>query len=46
VENNTRTLEERFERAGAKTVFELNPGNHFQNATERMAKGIAWIIGA
>ena len=46
VEDHTRALQERFESAGAKTVFELNPGNHFQNATERMAKGIAWIIGA
>lgn len=44
--DHTRALQERFESAGAKTVFELNPGNHFQNATERMAKGIAWIIGA
>ncbi len=46
VEDNTRALQERFERAGVKTVFELNPGNHFQDAPERIAKGIAWIVGA
>jgi hypothetical protein len=23
---------------------ELNPGNHFQNADERLAKGIAWCL--
>ena len=44
VEENTRALKKRYESAGIKTVFELNPGNHFQDAPERMAKGIAWIL--
>lgn len=46
VEDNTRALYERYESAGVKTVFELNPGNHFKDAPERMAKGIAWILEA
>ena len=46
VEDNTRALYARYENAGVNTVFELNPGNHFQDAPERMAKGIAWILGA
>ena len=45
VEENTRALHELYARAGVKTVFELNSGNHFQDAPERMAKGIAWILG-
>jgi len=28
---------------GVPTVLELNPGNHFQDVAERMAKGIRWI---
>lgn len=46
VEDNTRALYARYEDAGVNIVFELNPGNHFQDAPERMAKGIAWILGA
>lgn len=46
VEDNTRALYARYENAGVNTVFELNPGNHFQDAPERMAKGIAWILRA
>ena len=28
---------------GVKTIFEWNPGNHFAEVPERMAKGIRWI---
>ena len=38
VEENTRALYEQYGRAGVQTIFEMNPGNHFQNAPERMAK--------
>lgn len=27
-----------------KTVFELNPGNHFVDVSERVAKGLRWIL--
>lgn len=31
---------------GIKSVFELNPGNHFKDYALRMAKGIEWIMGS
>ncbi len=27
-----------------KTVYEINPGNHFKDPERRLAKGIAWIL--
>ena len=45
VEENTHWLQNWYQGMGIETIFEMNPGNHFQNATERMAKGIAWVIG-
>lgn len=44
VEENTAALHERFCAEGIECVFELNPGNHFQNAEQRIARGIAWIV--
>ena len=44
VEENTRALHQLYSQAGITTRFEMNPGNHFQNAPERMAKGIAWVL--
>lgn len=29
---------------GVESVFEWNPGNHFQDAELRLAKGIAWLV--
>ena len=29
---------------GIKSLFELNPGNHFKDYAFRMAKGIEWIM--
>lgn len=29
--------------AGRKTAFEWNPGNHFQQETERLLKGLRWL---
>lgn len=29
---------------GIKTIFELNPGNHFADVSERVAKGLRWIL--
>ena len=28
------------------SIFELNPGNHFQDPAGRVAKGIAWLLRA
>ena len=45
VERNTIDLHEYYRSLGIDTVFELNPGNHFQDPAWRLAKGIAWVLG-
>ena len=44
VEDCTREVSERMAALGATTVFERNPGNHFENVPERVARGIRWLI--
>lgn len=44
VQENTELLYGWYRQQGIETTFELNSGNHFVNDTERMAKGIAWIL--
>lgn len=44
VEENTRRLQEWCEARGIRTTFEMNPGNHFRQTEERMARGIRWIL--
>lgn len=44
VRTNTEDLEQFCRSKGIASVFELNPGNHFVNGTERTAKGVAWIL--
>lgn len=44
VENNTREIENYFRSQKIKTIFELNPGNHFQNAAQRTARSIQWLV--
>lgn len=44
VEDNTAELCEFYKSLGIQSVFELNPGGHFQDCEKRMAKGIAWIL--
>lgn len=45
VEEDTRALEAFYRGRGIDTVFQLNPGNHFQGSTARTAAGIAWMLG-
>ena len=45
VEQNTGALYDYYKSLGVDAVFEMNPGNHFQDAAQRMAKGIAWLVG-
>lgn len=33
-----------YQDKGIDTVFQLNPGNHYDRATERTAAGIAWMV--
>jgi len=44
VEENTRKLCDAYAAHGIATTFEMNPGNRFQDAALRLAKGIAWIL--
>jgi hypothetical protein len=44
VERCTREVQGRFEGYGVRTVFESNPGSHFQDPEGRMARGIAWSL--
>lgn len=46
VEDNTRAICACFAKKGVETTFERNPGNHFQDAELRLAKGIAWMLRA
>lgn len=41
---DTRRMKELLTELGVATAFELNPGNHFSQTDERMAKGISWIL--
>jgi predicted alpha/beta superfamily hydrolase len=43
-QENTERLQQYFASLGIQSVFELNPGNHFNNATGRLAKGIVWTM--
>ncbi len=44
VEDRTREAEKIFRSRGAKTVFELNEGGHFDNVAERIASGINFLL--
>lgn len=44
VEKNTKEIEEIYESKGIKTIYVENEGNHFKDASLRMAKGIKWIL--
>ena len=44
-EDETRALCAALREMGTESVFELNPGGHFQDAEKRMARGVAWIAG-
>ncbi len=44
VEENTQKLFEHVQEQNIETCFVLNAGGHFQEATERIAKGIDWLL--
>lgn len=44
VEEHTKELYRWYKEKDIYTVYEENPGNHFQDAVNRMAKGIVWIL--
>lgn len=44
VQENTEEIEVFFRKQGIETVFQLNPGNHFQDGALRCALGIEWML--
>ncbi len=44
VQHNTEEINAFYSSRGIDTMFQLNPGNHYDNAAERTATGIAWIL--
>lgn len=44
VRQNTEEMEDFYKQQGIATTFQLNPGNHFQDAALRTASGIRWIL--
>lgn len=45
VQKNTEDIEAHYRAQGIATVFKLNPGNHFVDASKRTAAGLAWLLG-
>ena len=44
VEENTKYLEKYYKSKNIKTIYFENEGNHFNNVSLRIARGISWII--
>ncbi|HJD24571.1 MAG TPA: alpha/beta hydrolase [Firmicutes bacterium] len=44
VRQNTENIKAFYQSHGIHTVFQLNPGSHYESAAERTAAGIAWIL--
>ncbi len=45
VAEQTGRIARMFSGMGVRTVFERNPGNHFTDVPNRIAKGIDWLVG-
>ena len=43
-ENCTEELCSIYRQKGIESIFEINPGNHYKDATLRLAKGIRWTL--
>ena len=44
VRQNTEDLQSFFQDKGIDTVFQLNPGNHYNHAVDRTAAGLCWLL--
>lgn len=44
VQQNTEMLQNLYASYNVDTFFQLNPGNHYKNALQRTATGLAWIL--
>lgn len=45
VQQNTEEIQSFYQSKGIDTVFQLNPGNHYDHAVQRTAASIAWLLG-
>lgn len=45
VRQNTEEIQSFYQSKGIDTVFQLNPGNHYDHAVQRTASSIAWLLG-
>ena len=44
VRQNTEEIQAFYQDKGIDTVFQLNPGNHYDHAAERTAAGLCWLL--
>lgn len=44
VQENTQALEAFYRSRGIRTIFQLNPGNHYTNGAARTAAGLCWLL--
>lgn len=44
VRQSTEEIQAFYQDKGIDTVFQLNPGNHYDHAAERTAAGIVWML--
>lgn len=44
VRQNTEEIHAFYRGKGIDTVFQLNPGNHYNQAVERTAAGLCWLL--
>lgn len=44
VRQNTEEIQAFYQAKGIDTVFQLNPGNHYNHAVERTAAGLCWLL--
>ena len=44
VRQNTEEIQSFYQDKGFNTIFQLNPGTHYDHAAERTAAGIAWLL--
>lgn len=44
VRRDTEEIYDFYRAKGIDTVFQLNPGNHYDHAAERTASGIVWLL--
>ena len=44
VRQSTEEIQAFYQDKGIDTVFQLNPGNHYDHAAERTVAGIAWMV--